>query len=78
MNVLGDLFEVRFDSNTSTVAITKLGDLEMTDPLITIRDEYLATMPLRQAAEFLGLRLLLLNPRMRKIFESEFHPDTRD
>jgi hypothetical protein len=68
MNVFGDEFLVRFNADKEKLQISKVGDRDPINPLIEIPYEEMRKMSLRKAAQFLGERLLLLNPEFRQIY----------
>lgn len=68
MNVFSDRFEVEFDKVRDAVLIWHPNRLEFPTPLIEIRRETLASMSLKEAAEFVGERLILLTPALRDLF----------
>jgi hypothetical protein len=68
MNIYGEEFLVRFNTEKATLEISKFGDLSVINPLIEIPYEEMRKMSLRRAAQFLGERLLLLNPEFRQTY----------
>jgi hypothetical protein len=68
MNIFGDEFLVRFNSDKEKLQISKIGDDDTINPLIEIAYEEMRKMSLRKAAQFLGERLLLLNPEFRQVY----------
>jgi hypothetical protein len=68
MDVLSDVLTVRFDSKSNSLMILRPDDAQ---PLVQVRHETYSAMSFDEAAEFVGARILLLMPEMRKQFDAE-------
>lgn len=75
MNVFSDRFEVEFDEAHDAVLIRHPNRQEFPTPLIEIRRDTLAAMSLKESAEFLGERLILLMPSLRELFKDYLWSD---
>jgi len=68
-----DEVNVRFDSERQSILISSLDLAAHVNPLIDIRYETLAKMTFSEASQFVGERLLLLNPELREKFSKYLH-----
>lgn len=71
MNVLNDTFIVRYDEALRSILIVHPDEKVTSTPLIRIRAETLDGMNFSQASQFLGERLLLLMPELRKRYAED-------
>jgi hypothetical protein len=71
MNIFGDEFIVRFNADKERLQISKVSDRDIMNPLIEIPYEEMRNLSLRKAAQFLGERLLLLNPQFREMYSKQ-------
>ena len=75
MNIFSNRFEVEFDELRDAYTIRSPDHPESELPIVEIRRETLAKMSLKQAAEFIGERLILLTPAMREQFKDYLWSD---
>ena len=71
MNVFSDSLTVRFDPKTKSLFIAPDAEKKNGEPLVQVREETYSAMTFDEAAEFVGARILLLMPGMRKRFDAE-------
>jgi hypothetical protein len=69
MKFLSNKLIVQYDTTNENLLISHPSQNEFPQPLVTIRPETYASMNFNQLSEFLGARLLLLMPEMRKHFK---------
>jgi hypothetical protein len=69
MNVFSSRFEVEFDDARGAVLIHHPDRQQFQTPLVEIRRETLEKMSFKEAAEFIGERLILLTPALREMFK---------
>jgi hypothetical protein len=69
MNILSNRLDVEYDHGRSAVLIRHPDRHQFPSPFVEIRRETLNEMSLKTAAEFIGERLILLNPALREIFK---------
>lgn len=71
MNILSNSLIVRFDETLEGILIVHPDKTIATTPLVTIRRETLDGMTLTEASLFLGERIILLIPELRKLYAEE-------
>ena len=69
MNVFSNRFEVEFDDVRGAVLIRHPDHQQFQTPLVEVRRETLENMSFKEAAEFIGERLILLTPALREMFK---------
>lgn len=69
MNVNSNRFIVEFDKERDAYLIDHPDRDDDLLPLVVIRRETLEAMTLKEAAEFIGSRLILLTPDLKEIFK---------
>jgi hypothetical protein len=69
MNIFSNRLEIEFDETRDSVVIRHPDRKQFDTPLVEIRRETLSEMSLKEAAEFIGERLIMLTPELRKMFE---------
>jgi hypothetical protein len=68
MNIFSSRFEVEVDDVRGTVLIHHPDRQQFQTPLVEIRRETLEKMSFKDAAEFIGERLILLIPPLQEMF----------
>ncbi len=71
MDFLSETLTVRFDATTKSLLILHPDKEKIAQPLVQVREETYSTMSFDEAAEFIGARILLLMPAMRKHFDAD-------
>lgn len=74
-NVLSNRLEVEFDESRDVYVILHPDHKEFENPLLVIRRETPVAMSLKQASEFIGNKLILLNPTLREQFKDHLWTD---
>lgn len=69
MNSFSNKYIVEFNENQGEFTIDFVKKNDDCMPLVVIKTEVLKKMDLKQASEFMGERLILLMPALRKIYE---------
>ncbi|PVY56318.1 MULTISPECIES: hypothetical protein [unclassified Simplicispira] len=69
MNSFSNKYIVEFNENHGEFTIDFVKKIDDCMPLVVIKTEDLKEMNLKQASEFIGERLILLMPALRKIYE---------
>lgn len=77
-NVLNDTFIVRYDETLQSVLIVHPDERVASTPLVRIRGETLDGLNFAEASQFLGERLLLLIPALRKRYAEEISKLSKD
>ena len=75
MNVFSERFVVEFDRERDACLIIHPDRERLDDPLIDISRETLEAMSYKQAAQFIGERLILLTPGLNEIFQDYLWTD---
>jgi hypothetical protein len=71
MNILNDTFIVKYDETLDSILIIHPDEESVPSPIVRIRAETLDSMDFLEASQFLGERLMLLLPQLRRRYAAD-------